>query len=498
MQVDQTSGVRPGALFITMQGAPTGIDEPTIQAFRERLRGEVIRPTDAAYDAARRVWNGLIDRRPALIVRCTGVADVVEAVNFAREHGLLLAIRGGGHNAAGLAVCEGGLVLDLSPMKGIQVDPAAPTVRAQAGVTWGELDRETQVFGLATPGGVVSTTGIAGLTLSGGYSWQRRKHGMSIDNLLSADVVTADGRFRRASATENPDLLWALRGGGGNFGVVTSFEYRLHPLGPEVMLLACLYPLEEIRTVMTAWRDFVATAPDEATVDTLVWSIPPHPAFPVELHGRAVIGLGGMYAGPASAGKRLFEPLRSLAAPVLDLSGTMPYLTVQRAFDPFFPPDVLRYYWKSAYLDSMSDEVVDAVSQWAQDRSSPRTLLSIRHLQGAISRVPAEATAFGDRSAPFLLSIDTTWEDGAEDEQHVAWTGRVWADAQRFSRGAIYFNFPGLLEEGESLLRRSYGANYARLVQLKTRYDPSNLFRVNQNIRPRNGGTAAGTVPESS
>jgi FAD/FMN-containing dehydrogenase len=484
MQPDNSLVPHPGAPVATTDGTPAALDEPTIRAFRERLRGDLIRPVDAGYDAARRVWNGLIDRRPGLIARCAGVADVIEAVNFAREHDLVLAVRGGGHNVAGLAVCEGGLVVDLSPMKGIQVDPEARTARAQAGVTWGELDRETQVFGLATPGGVVSTTGIAGLTLSGGYSWQRRKHGMTIDNLLSADLVTADGQFRRASETENPDLFWAVRGGGGNFGVVTAFEYRLHPLGPEVMFLACLYPLEHIRTVMTAWRDFVATAPDEATVDTLVWSIPAHPAFPEAIQGRPVIGLGGMYAGPADEGERLFQPLCALVPPVLDLSGTMPYLAVQSAFDPFFPADVLRYYWKSAYLDSMSDEVVDAVTRWAGERSSPRTLLSIRHLQGAIGRVPAGSTAFGDRSAPFLLSIDATWEAAEEDGEHIAWTRGVWSDMQRFSRGAMYFNFPGFLEEGEALLRDSYGANYDRLVRSKDEYDPANLFRMNQNLRP--------------
>jgi FAD/FMN-containing dehydrogenase len=484
MQLDRSAVPAAGALSIATFHTPAGIGEASIQALRERLRGTLIRPGDAEYDAARRVWNGLIDRSPALIVRCTGVADVIQGVNFAREHDLLLAVRGGGHNVAGLAVCEGGLVLDLSLMKGIQVDPGARTVRAQAGVTWGELDRETQVFGLATPGGVVSSTGIAGLTLSGGYSWQRRMHGMSIDNLLSVDLVTADGRFLRASESEHPELFWALRGGGGNFGVATAFEYRLHALGPEVMFLACLYPLERIRTVMMAWRDFVATAPDETTVDTLLWSIPPHPAFPEALHSHPVIGVGGMYAGAAEEGERLFRPLRALATPLLDMSGIMPYTVVQGAFDPFFPPHVLRYYWKSAYLDSMSDEVLAALTRCAGKRSSPRTLLSIRHLEGAISRVPAGATGFGDRSAPFLLSIDTTWEHAAEDAEHIAWTRNLWSEMQRFSRGAMYFNFPGFLEEGESLLRDSYGANYGRLVKLKHKYDPTNLFRVNQNIRP--------------
>jgi FAD/FMN-containing dehydrogenase len=484
MQHDRTAVTESGALRMPAYGTPTRIDECTIQTFQERLSRAPIRPGDDPYETARQVWNGLIDCRPSLIVRCTGVADVIEAVRFAREHELLLAVRGGGHNVAGLGVCDGGLVLDLAPMKGVQVDPEGRTVRAQAGVTWGELDRETQVFGLATPGGVVSTTGIAGLTLSGGYSWQRRKHGMSIDNLVSVDLVTADSSFLRASETENPELFWALRGAGGNFGVATAFEYRLHPLGPGVMFLACLYPLVQIRTVLTAWRDFIATVPDEATVDALVWSIPAHPAFPEALHGQPVIGIAGMHAGSADEGERLFRPLRALAVPLLDMSGTMPYTAVQSAFDPFFPPHALRYYWKSAYLDSMSDEVIDTFAGWAEKRSSPRTLLSLRHLGGAIGRVAADATAFGDRSAPFLLSIDTTWEHAEEDGGHVAWTRSVWSDMQRFSRGAMYFNFPGFLEEGETLLRNSYGANYDRLRNVKAEYDPTNLFRLNQNISP--------------
>jgi FAD/FMN-containing dehydrogenase len=478
------AATKPVGRFVTTSGDPVNIQNDVIESFRERLRGALIVPNNPTYDLARQLWNGLIDRRPALIARCMGVADVVETVKFARDHDLPLAVRGGGHNVAGLATCEGGLVLDLSPMQGIQVDPVARSVRAQAGVTWGQLDRETQLFGLATPGGVVSTTGISGLTLSGGYSWQRRKHGMSIDNLLSADVVTADGRFLRASDAENPALFWALRGGGGNFGVVTAFEYRLHRLGPEVMFLGCLYPLEHVREVLTVWRDFVATAPDEATVDILVWSIPEHPAFPEPVRNRPVIGIAGMYAGRPEEGEQLFQPLRELGAALLDLSGTMPYSAVQSAFDPFFPWAELRYYWKSAYLESMSDEAVDTLARWANVRSSPRSLLSIRHLQGTISRVPAEATAFGDRSAPFLLSIDTTWERSEEDADHIAWTREMWLDMQRFSRGGTYFNFPGFLEEGERLLRDSYGANFDRLKKLKQEYDPTNLFRMNQNIMP--------------
>lgn len=468
----------------TSAGNGTVLSGEALQALAGRLRGPLIRPHDANYDAARRVWNGMIDKRPALIARCSGTADVIDAVNFARENDLLVAVRGGGHSVAGHAVCDGGLVIDLSEMRGVRVDPTARTARAQGGATWGDLDRETQAFGLATPGGVVSTTGIAGLTLSGGYSWQRRKHGMSIDNLLSADVVTADGELLHASEDENQDLFWAIRGGGGSFGVVTSFEYRLHELGPEVMFLACMYPLRQIRNVMGAWRDFIDGASDETTVDCIVWGIPAHPAFPENVHGQAVVVLAGMYAGPAEEGKRVLQPLRELGTPVLDLSGIMPYTDAQQAFDPFFPSGELLHYWKSLYLNSMSDEVIEAVATWGRERPESRILFSIRHLEGAIRRVPADATAFGDRSAPFLLSIDATWEEAEDSEENIAWSRRCWSDMQRFSPGGTYFNFPGFLEEGEDLLRASYGENYDRLVEIKTKYDPDNLFRLNQNIAP--------------
>lgn len=426
----------------------------------------------------------MIDRRPALIARCSGAADIIDAVNFAREQDLLVAVRGGGHNVAGQAVCDDGLVIDLSAMRAVRVDPVNRTVRAQGGALWADVDRETQVFGLATTGGVVSTTGIAGLTLGGGYSWHRRKHGMSIDNLLSADVVTADGELLHASEEEHPDLFWAIRGGGGNFGIVTSFEYRLHELGPEVMFLGCMYPMENIRNVASAWRAFMDGAADEITVDCVAWSIPPHPAFPEELHHRPVAIVAGMYAGPAHEGRKALQPLRELGEPVLDLSDVMPFTAVQQAYDPFFPSGELLHYWKSIYLDRMDDEVIDAISKWAEERPGPRILMSTRPMGGAVSRVPADATAIGDRSAPFLLSIDSMWENPDESERNIAWTRACWADMKRFSNGAVYFNFPGFLEEGEELLRTSFGANYERLARIKAKYDPDNFFRLNQNIRP--------------
>lgn len=451
---------------------------------RTRFAGSVIAPGDPGYDRARAVWNGMIDRRPALIARCTGVADVIAALQFAREHDLLVAVRGGGHNVAGTATCDGGIVIDLSPMRAVRVDPDARTVWAQGGCTWGDVDRETQLFGLAVPGGVVSGTGIAGLTLSGGYSHQRRARGMSIDNLVSCDVVTADGRYVSASETENPDLFWALRGGGGNFGVVTAFEYRAHRLGPDVYRAEVMYPVEDAPRVLRAWREAIRNMPDEVTSDAGFWAFPPVPEIPDELHDVPFIYTGGVYAGPAEEGERALRPLRELGAPIVDMSGVVPYLSVQSAFDHFLPSG-RRYYWKSLYLESLSDEAIDFVVKRARTAPSLQTLVMLRQLGGAMARIPEAATAFGDRSAPFNLSIDSGWADPADDAVNVDWTRAFWTEAQPFSNGRTYFNFAGLLEEGEPLVKASYGANYDRLVTVKTAYDPENLFRLNQNITPR-------------
>jgi FAD/FMN-containing dehydrogenase len=441
-------------------------------------------PDDPGYDEARAVRNGLIDRRPALIIRCNGAADVVAAVNFARDRGLLVSVRGGGHNVAGNAVNDGGLVIDLSAMRGVWVDPEARTVRVQGGATWGDVDRETQLYGLATPGGVISTTGVAGLTLHGGWGWLRRKYGYSVDNLLAVDIVTADGQPRRASETENPDLFWAVRGAGSNFGVVTSFEFRLHPLGPMVALAAPFYALEDAEQVLPAWRDFMAASSEDVASNALFWGIPAVEAFPAELHGRAVLILATMYAGDATEGEQVLQPLRELATPLLDLSGTMPYATLQSAFDPFFPKGWL-YYWKSLYLDRLDEEVVPAIVRYAAERPTPNALMALWNLGGgAARRVGAEATAFGSREAPYLLSFDTTWTDPADTERNIAWTRTAWADMRRFGGGGLYLNFAGFGEEKEALVRASYGPNYERLATLKAQYDPHNLFRMNQNIQP--------------
>jgi FAD/FMN-containing dehydrogenase len=468
---------------VTVAPDGTALDGAAVQDLVLQLRGPVIRSGDPDYDDARSVRNGLIDRRPGLIVRCTGVADVVAAVTFAREHDLLLSVRGGGHNVAGSAVNDGGLVIDLSPMRGVRVDPVARTVRVQGGATWGDVDRETQLFGLATPGGVISSTGVAGLSLHGGWGWLRRKYGYCVDNMLSLDVVTADGQVRTASATENPDLFWAMRGAGSNFGVVTSFEFQLHPVGPMVALAAPAYALEDAARLMPALRDFMASAPDEIAVNALFWSIPASEHFPPALHGKAVFIPAAVHCGPVEEGERALMPLRELATPLLDLSATMPYATLQTGFDWAFPKGWL-YYWKSLYLTGLGDEVIDAILRLAAARPSPQALMGFWQLGGAPSRVAAQATAFGRRDAPFLLSFDTTWTDPAESDRCIAWTRQAWADMQRFGTGGLYLNFAGFGEEKEALVRAGYGANYDRLAALKATYDPGNLFRMNQNIKP--------------
>jgi FAD/FMN-containing dehydrogenase len=458
--------------------------QPTVSPLAARILGEVITPDHPEYDAARRVWNGMIDRRPALIARCADAEDVSAAVRFAAESGLPLAVRGGGHNVAGTAVVDDGLVIDLSAMREVRIDPGGRTVHVQGGATWGDVDRVTAPLGLATPGGVVSETGVAGLALSGGVSWQRRRDGMTVDNLVSAEVVLADGRRVRTSAAEHPDLHWALRGGGGNFGVVTSFELALHPLGPEVFDLFVAYPIEDAARVLNGWRDAVAGAPEELSTAAVIWSLPVIPELPEHLRGLSYVGVAGMWAGDPADGERVAGPLRELATPLIDMTKVTTYLEMQRELDAYFPAG-LRYYWKALYLDELSEPAVGATVDWSLRRPSERTLVVIRHCGGAISRVGAEETAFGDRSSEWMLSIDSTWTDPADDERNVDWTRAFWDDACRFARRPkTYFNFPGLLEEGEAAVRSSYGENHARLARVKAAYDPGNLFRLNQNIRP--------------
>jgi FAD/FMN-containing dehydrogenase len=463
--------------------ATGSLDEEAVENFSTGVRGAVLRPGDAGYDDSRSIWNGLIDRKPAAIVQCSGAADVVDAVNFAREQNLLLSIKGGGHNVAGNAVNDGGLVIDLSQMRGVHVDRATQTVRVQGGATWGDTDRETQLFGLAVPGGVVSTTGIAGLTLHGGVGHLRRKYGLSIDSLLSVDIVTADGQLRRASASENEDLFWAIRGAGSNFGVVTSFEFAAHPVGPMVMVGAVFYPEEEWGTVLPAWRDCVSSAPDELSSVALFWNVPPHEPFPSEHQGKPVVIVAGVYAGSVEDGEPVVQPLRELAQPLIDLSGPWPWLGLQSGFDPLFPKGNL-YYWKSRALRDVSDAVIEDIAAFSTRRPTPITDVVIWHNGGAMSRVGETQTAYGGREAPFHVTAEASWTDPGQTDDSIAWAREMWAAMEKHSTGGMYLNFPGLGEEKEALVKAGYGGNYDRLAGLKAKYDPENLFRMNLNITP--------------
>lgn len=474
-----TAATRDGSGTVT-------IDAEAIEAFVAGHRGACLTAADDGYDAARVIWNGSADKRPAIIAQCVGAADVIDAVNFAREHDLRVAVRGGGHNVAGNAMCDDGIVIDLSAMNSVRVDVKAHTARAGGGCTLGDVDRETQAFGLAAPLGVVSLTGIAGFTLCGGMGWLRRKHGMACDALVSVDIVTADGKLVSASKDDNADLFWAVRGGGGNFGVVTSFEYQLYPVGPMVTLCAPFYRLgDDAADIMGRWNDFMATAPEDVSSSCLFWSIPHHPAFPEELHGTPFVVTAAVHSGALEEGETLLQPLRELGEPILDLSGQIPYNGVQTAFDPLFVKGERLNYWKSLYLDRIDGEGIARIVARAHDRPNPWALIAFWHLGGAMNRVDPAETALGVRNASYLYSLDTSWTDHADDERAIAWTRDAWAEMQDYSSGGAYLNFPGQGEEGETLLRASYGSdNYDRLVEIKTKYDPTNLFRMNQNIAP--------------
>jgi FAD/FMN-containing dehydrogenase len=468
----------------TMLNELTTLSAEAVREFQSRLQGHLIRPGDDGYDEARAVWNGMIDRRPALIVRCANVQDVVEAVNFARDNDLLLSVRGGGHNVAGHATNDGGLVIDLSHLKGIHVDPTMQTARAQGGVTWGELDAATQAHGLATPGGVVSETGIAGLTLGGGLGWLRSKYGLSCDNLISAEVVTANGNIINASEHENIDLLWGLRGGGGNFGVVTTFEYQLHPVGPQVMFVFVLHDGtgDNMKKGLQFYREFSATAPDEASTIAVCGKVPPDPAFPAELHEHPYILFGAVYAGPADEGERVLQPLLDFGKPLLDFSGVKPYVEAQKAWDADYPKGK-RYYWKSLNLMRLDDAVIDRIVKYARQQASSHSTVDIWHIGGAVKR-PNDASAFHGRHAAFLLSPEANWEHPEDDEANIGWLRSFIADMEEFSDGSRYLNFAGFQEEGDMLVRKAFGPQYERLVALKQKYDPNNLFRLNQNVKP--------------
>jgi FAD/FMN-containing dehydrogenase len=460
--------------------APASTD---IERLRDALRGPVIVPGDEGYDAARAIWNGAIDRRPAAVARCTGVADVVAAVRFARERDLLVAVRSGGHGVGGHAICDGGLVIDLSPMKGIRVDPAARTARAEAGVLWGELDRETQLHGLATVGGIVTHTGIAGLTLGGGIGWLMRKYGATVDNLLSVDLVTAEGELLTASEDVHTDLFWGIRGGGGNFGVVTSFEYRLHPVGPIVLAGPIFHPIEDAGEVLASYREFIATAPDEVTTIFELATAQPVPFLPEEVHGTPIVMVGACYAGAPEDGIEVLRPLKAFGTPIVDLLEPKPYTELQAMFDPTSPHGWHRY-WKSIELPSLTDGAIGTLVEHASTFTSPKSYCIVFQLGGALARTEEDETAFGRRDAAHNVNINAVWtEDDPEGERHVAWARGVFSAMQPHAGGRVYVNFLG--DEGAERVRQAYGdRRYERLVELKRAYDPTNFFRMNQNIEP--------------
>lgn len=455
-----------------------------IENLRSSLRGEVLEPANPAYDSTRVIWNAMIDRRPALIARCKNAADVAASIKFARDNSMGIAVRSGGHNVAGYAVCEGGLMVDLSLMNAVRVLPGLDRAIVEGGSTWADVDAATAPFGRATPGGLISNTGVAGLTLSGGIGWLRGTHGLSCDNLMAADIVTADGMLIRASETENPELLWALRGGGGNFGIVTSFEFKLHPVEPELFFCGPAYPEERANEILPLWRDFMKTAPDRLSGLAEFSTVQPDPSIPEQAWGRRVVALAHVYDGPADEGERITQPLRGFGEPLVDFSGRMPYRTLQSIYDPLFPKGRDRCYWKSTYLSNLDDAVVHDITSRLKLRPSEMTFASIWKFGGAVQNIEADATAFGDRSMPFMLSLDAIWSDAADDDKNIGWVRNFWNDMQRHSTGRMYLNFPGH-GEGEKLVQNAFGADiYARLQKVKRKYDPDNIFRMNQNILP--------------
>ena len=457
------------------------LPEDATRAFGERVVGAVVTPDDPEYDDARRVWNGEIDRYPALVVRPTGPADVVECVTFAGEHDLLVAVRGGGHNVAGNATCDGGLVIDCREMNGVRVDPDERTVRVGGGATWFDVDRETQVFGLATPGGAISDTGVAGLTLGGGYGHLRRKHGLSCDSLRSVDVVTADGELRTASEDRNEDLFWAVRGGGGNFGVVTSFEFDCYEVGPAVSVLFTWYPEAMVEDVLRAFREYAEDAPREVSVLPFYAFVPELDDFPEKFRGEPAVALLGAYAGDPDEGDDALRPMRELGEPIVDASGRMDYVDLQQALDEDYPTG-RRYYWKAVYVDDLTDEVIDVVESTGAESPSPLSTIDIWQMGGAIADVAPEETAFWHREEPYMVNYEANWDEPGESEANIEWV-RDGIEALRELPVASggYGNFPGF---GEDSTRQIYGGNYERLRRVKADYDPENLFRLNQNVEP--------------
>lgn len=472
----------------TLERGKTTVDAAVLEALSAQLRGTLLQAGDAAYDEARTVWNATVDRRPGLIVCCVGASDVISAVNFARENRLLVSVRGGGHNIAGSAVCDGGLMINLSAMKSVRVDVVARRAWVGPGATLVNVDRETQAFGLVVPTGINSTTGISGLTLGGGFGWITRKFGLTIDNLVSADVVTADGKLLRASQKDNPDLFWALRGGGGNFGVVTAFEFQLHQMGPQVLSGLVVHPFADAETVLRDYRKALETAPDELTCWVVMRQAPPLPFLPTEWHGKEVLVLAMCYCGDIQAGEKATQKLRAIGTPIADVVGPNPFTGWQQAFDPLLTPGA-RNYWKSHDLTELSDGAIGATTAAITRLPGPECEIFIGHVGGVAGRVAADATAFPQRNSHFVMNVHARWREPTMDKACIDWARGIYEATKPYAAGTAYVNF--MPEDEVDRVEAAYGGNYRRLLEIKQRYDPLNLFRMNQNLRPKENQRAA-------
>lgn len=466
----------------TLGGGTVQLSSDDLDAFRGSLRGSLLLPDEPGYDAARMIWNAMIDKRPGVIVQALGASDVMRTINFAREKNGLLAVRGGGHNIAGNAVCEGGIMLDLSRMRSVHVDRAFRRVRVEGGALLSDVDRETQAFGLMVPVGINSTTGIAGLTLGGGFGWTSRKFGLTIDNLLSVDIVTADGELLRADATQHPDLFWAVRGGSGNFGVVTSFEFKLNTLGPQVTAGLLLHPLAEAPALIREYRRLAAAAPDELSAWLVLRKAPPAPFVPSQWHDKEVLIIALCYAGPLADGEAAAAPFRALGKPIVDLIGPHPFVGWQAAFDPLLAPGA-RNYWKSHDFKELSDVACEALLDAVRRLPSNECEVFVGHLGGQVNRVPTDATAFPRRDVEFIVNMHTRWRDPAQDTTCIAWARGLFQALAPHAMGTVYVNF--MPADETDRIRGAFGSNYERLAEVKRRYDPQNLFRLNQNISSR-------------
>ncbi len=464
----------------SLSGDSVSLNEDQLAQLAAQVRGELVRPGDSNYDESREIWNAMIDRKPGLIVRCSGTADVINTVKFARQHNLLVSVRGAGHNIGGKSLADGAVLIDLGLMNYVRVDPDARQAIVGGGATLGDLDHETQAFGLACPVGINSTTGIAGLTLGGGFGWLSRSHGLTIDNLVAVDLVTADGRLLHCSAAEYTDLFWAIRGGSGNFGIITAFRFKLHHVGPEVMSGPAVFPFEQAGDILKAYRDFCARCPDQLTVWAVIRDAPPLPFLPPEHHGKRSLIIVALYNGDLGEGEKLISPIRELGDAVADGFAPHPFVGFQQAFDPLLTPGA-RNYWKSHNFTSLSNELIEQIVDFGGRLPSPDSEIFVAQMGGATNRIAPNATAYPHRDAEFVMNVHTRWQEPSQDQTCIDWAREFYEATLPMATGGVYVNF---ISEGEERIDGAYGENYARLARIKSEYDPDNFFRVNQNIQP--------------